>query len=212
MKLLLNLFQSYMAVARTLVLFVAICLMVMQQGCSPGLKNSSSPGISIEPRSSWKAMEAKPFTTHNPVRITIHHEGTKMALKDDAAKKINAIQRWGMGPEKKWSDIPYHFLIAPGGIIYEGRNVFTVGETSTEYNPYGHLLISCLGNLDTDTVPAAQLHSLIQLISYSSKKYKIPIDSLGTHKDFSSKTNCPGKNLDQYFENGYIKQQIKKLR
>jgi hypothetical protein len=165
----------------------------------------------IEPRSSWNAMEAKPYKAQIPVRITVHHEGTKLEPGDDAAKKINAIQRWGMGPDKQWADIPYHFLIAPGGTVYEGRNAFVVGETSTEYDPTGHLLICCLGNRDTDTVPAGQLRSLIQLIHYASRKFNIPIDSLRTHKDFSRQTTCPGKYLSAYFENGYIKNELKKL-
>jgi len=53
-----------------------------------------------------------------------------------------------MGPDRKWTDIPYHFLIAPDGTIYEGKSVYTVGETATEYDPTGHLLITCLGNLE----------------------------------------------------------------
>jgi hypothetical protein len=157
-------------------------------------------------------MEARPYKTQVPVRITVHHEGTKLELADDAAKKINAIQRWGMGPDKKWADIPYHFLIAPGGTIYEGRDPYTVGETSTEYDPAGHLLICCLGNRDTDTVPAAQLKALIQVISFASKKYRIPLDSLRTHKDFSKQTTCPGKYLSAWFENGFIKKEVGKLQ
>jgi len=157
-------------------------------------------------------MEPRPYSAHVPVRITVHHEGTQLAMKDDAAKKISNIQKWGMGPDKNWADIPYHFLIAPGGTIYEGRKASTVGETSTEYDPTGHLLICCLGNLNTDTVPAAQLQSLVQLIHYSSRKFNIPVDSLRTHKDFSKQTICPGKNLSLYFENGWIKKELGKLK
>jgi len=49
-----------------------------------------------------------------------------------------------MGKDRNWIDIPYHFLIDPNGNVYEGRNVFTVGETATEYDPTGHLLILVL--------------------------------------------------------------------
>jgi N-acetylmuramoyl-L-alanine amidase len=166
----------------------------------------------IEPRSSWNAQEAKPFKTHIPIRITVHHEGTKLAIDADAAKKINAIQKWGMGAEKNWADIPYHFLIAPNGKVYEGRSVFSVGETSTEYAPTEHLLICCLGNLNEDTVPAAQLKALIQTIEYCARKYNIPIDSLATHRDFSTQTTCPGKFLTAYFENGFIKKELRKMQ
>ena len=122
------------------------------------------------PRSGWNALPARPYKQHTPVRITVHHEGTRLELTDDAAKKIAAIQKWGMGPDRKWSDIPYHYLIAPNGTIYEGRAVGTVGETATEYDPTGHLLINCLGNLEVQPLPEAQLQSLIKLIAYTAKK------------------------------------------
>lgn len=167
--------------------------------------------INILPRSSWKAAPPKPYKSHIPSRITIHHEGTKLTVEDSAARKINAIQRWGMGSDRSWADIPYHFLIAPDGTIYEGRDVFTAGETATEYDPDGHLLITCLGNLEEQEVPEAQLSSLIKLIAYCSRKYNIPVETLATHRDHSSQTTCPGKNLYVYFQNGYVLNEVKKL-
>lgn len=167
------------------------------------------PGII--PRAAWNAAEPRPFASQNPVRITIHHEGTKLEVKDNAARKIKNIQTWGMGPDRKWVDIPYHFLIAPDGKIYEGRNVNTVGETATEYDPTGHLLICCLGNLETQPLPEAQLNSLIRLVAYSSVKYGISLDSVASHKDYSGQTNCPGKNLYPYIQNGTIAREAKAL-
>jgi hypothetical protein len=165
----------------------------------------------IIPRSGWNAAEPKPYKEHTPVRITVHHEGTRLLITDDAARKIKNIQTWGMGPDREWADIPYHFLIAPNGTIYEGRNVNTVGETNTEYDPTGHLLICCLGNLEEQELPKEQLASLISLIAYVSRKYNISYETLAAHKDFSKQTNCPGKNLYPLFENGYIKSEVKKL-
>lgn len=176
--------------------------------CTASKKITTEESISIIPRSGWNAAEPKPFQQHTPVRITVHHEGTKLEVTDDAAKKIKAIQTWGMGPDRKWVDIPYHFLIAPDGKIYEGRAVTTVGETATEYDPTGHLLITCLGNLEVQEVRPEQLQSLIKLIAYCSKKYKIPVETLSTHRDNSKQTTCPGKNLYAYFENGTIKKEV----
>lgn len=192
-------------------LLLLLALAVACFSCSSPQKATSLENISITPRSGWNAAEPKPYKQHTPVRITVHHEGTRLEVTDSAAKKINAIQRWGMGPDRNWTDIPYHFLIAPNGTIYEGRHVNTVGETATEYDPTGHLLINCLGNLEVQEVRQEQLQSLIELIAYCSKKYKIPYETLATHKNYSKQTNCPGKNLYVYFENGYIKQQVKEL-
>ena len=181
-------------------------------GCTSSKKTTQGlPDINIVPRSGWNAAEPKPYKQHRPVQITVHHEGTKLEATDDAARKIKNIQTWGMGPDRKWADIPYHFLIAPNGTIYEGRDVNTVGETATEYDPSGHLLIVCLGNLEQQEVSAVQLQSLIKMIAYTSRKYKIPVETLATHRDHSNQTTCPGKNLYAYFQNGYIMEEVKKL-
>ena len=191
-------------------LIPVIFSLMLAAGCTAG-KKMSKDALQIVPRSGWNAAAPRPFKQHQPVRITVHHEGTKLEVTDSAAKKIRAIQKWGMGPDRNWVDIPYHFLIAPDGTIYEGRDVFTIGETATEYDPTGHLLITCLGNLEKQEVPEAQLASLVKLIAWCSNKYKLPIETLATHRDYSKQTNCPGKNLYAYFENGYVKAEASKL-
>lgn len=167
--------------------------------------------VAIVPRSGWNAAPARTYRSHQPERITIHHEGTRFGANDDAARKILAIQTWGMGPDRKWSDVPYHFLIAPDGTIYEGRDVHTVGETATEYDPSGHLLITCLGNYNVQEVDPRQLDALVRLVAHASRKYNIPADRIASHRDHSSQTACPGKNLYQYLQNGYIKARVERL-
>jgi hypothetical protein len=195
-----------MSTGTRLILFTFIAIAF---SCSPMRENKKEQAVSILPRSAWNALEPRPFRSHIPSRITVHHEGTKLEITDDAAKKIRNIQSWGMGKDRNWADIPYHFLVAPDGTIYEGRNVFTVGETATEYDPAGHLLITCLGNLEVQEVPALQLESLVKLIAYTSKKYKIDISTLATHRDHSAQTTCPGKNLYAYFQDGTIIKAVK---
>src|SRR5688572_24047068 len=181
-------------------------------GCSSVSKTTTAAdAITIIPRSGWNATEPRPFKQHIPVRLTVHHEGTKLEVTDDAAKKIKGIQTWGMGPDRKWVDIPYHFLIAQDGKIFEGRAVTTVGETATEYDPSGHLLITCLGNLEVQEPGPEQLQALVKLLAYCSKRYNIPIETLATHKDYSKQTTCPGKNLYIYFQDGSILQKVKAL-
>ncbi len=191
-------------------IFLFIMIVVVSAACSAAKKRTAENNISIVPRSGWNAAPPKPYKQHVPKQITIHHEGTRLELTADAAKKIKAIQSWGMGPDRAWVDIPYHFLIATDGTVYEGRNVFTVGETATEYDPTGHLLITCLGNLEEQEVTEAQLNALINLIAHCSKTYQIPFETLASHRDYSKQTTCPGKNLYRYLENGYIKNEVAK--
>lgn len=169
---------------------------------------NAAKNLSIIPRSGWDAAAAKPFKAQTPERITIHHEGTKFDSSKDAAKHIKNVQTWGMGPERNWADIPYHFLIAPDGTVYEGRNVYTTGETATEYDPTGHLLISCLGNLEEQEMPAKQLEALEKLIAFSCFRFGISPEKIASHKDYSAKTDCPGKNLYKYLQSGEIRSKV----
>ncbi len=186
-------------------LSLAAALIFIFCGCS------SSSNFSIVPRSEWKANEPRPFKYHVPEKITIHHEGVVFTDSMNAPEHIKNVQVWGMGKDRNWVDIPYHFLIAPDGTIYEGRNVYTIGETNTEYDPTGHLLISLLGNFEEQEVPEEQLNSLINLIAYCCKNYQISYETIASHKDYSKITVCPGKNLYHFLENGYIKSHVKQL-
>lgn len=173
---------------------------------------SASNDVSINPRTAWNASDPKPFANQVPERITIHHEGTKFEKSDDAPKHIKNVQTWGMGKDRNWADIPYHFLIDPNGNVYEGRNVFTTGETNTEYDPTGHLLISLFGNFEVQEVSTEQLEALIKLTAYCCKKYDISPETIASHRDYSEQTDCPGKNLYfNYIKNGYLKEKVKAI-
>jgi len=167
--------------------------------------------VAVNPRTVWQAAEPKPYKTHVPVRITVHHEGTRLEKTADAAKKIKNIQSWGMGKDRNWTDVPYHYFIAPDGTVYEGRNPNTVGETNTEYDPTGHLLICCLGNYEEQEFTAEQLDALTRLIAWACTQYNISYETIASHRDYSKQTTCPGRNLYQYFRNGYIKKRVKEL-
>lgn len=183
-----------------------ILLSVSLIGCS-SLKTSDE--FKILPRSYWNANEPKPFKLHIPEKITIHHEGTVFnPEKESAASKLKRVQVWGMGEERNWSDIPYHYLIDFEGNILEGRNVFTQGETATEYSPGGHLLITLFGNFEEQVVTEKQYNSLINLLVNSVKRFNIPPDSIKGHKDFAN-TLCPGKNLYQFLEDGSLIKDVK---
>lgn len=168
--------------------------------------------VAIVPRSFWHASEPRPYKQHVPVQITVHHEGGKvLADTADGGRRLKAIQTWGMGPDRKWADVPYHYLIAADGTVYEGRNAYTVGETYTEYDPTGHLLICFLGNYSEQKLNDHLLDVLTRLIAYFCKKYNISPETIATHRDHSKQTTCPGKNIYPYFENGYVKNRVKEL-
>ena len=168
--------------------------------------------VAIVPKSSWQAQPARPYKQHIPVQITVHHEGGRLLTpSDDAKQRLKNIQSWCMGPDRQWTDIPYHLLISPDGTVYEGRNPLTVGETNTEYDPTGHLLICFLGNYNEQKLDEKLLQVLIDLLVDSCMKYGISPEDISTHRDHSQQTSCPGEDIYSYFQNGYIVDEVSKL-
>ncbi|MCX8056800.1 MAG: peptidoglycan recognition protein family protein [Ignavibacteria bacterium] len=167
--------------------------------------------IIILPRESWNAIEPKEYKKHKPNKITIHHEGTYFPQDSLAFRHIKNIQIWGMR-ERKWADVPYHFFIDGFGNIIEGRDIFTVGETNTSYDPTGHILISIIGEYHKkQKLNEAQYKSLIKLIEYLRKRFEIKCDEIRGHRDYCKpgETDCPGDNIYELIISNKIKNQLR---
>jgi hypothetical protein len=193
---------------------VGLVILFFNQGFAQSGKlhrGISRDTVLIIPKREWKAQEARPYKQHTPVKITVHHEGGKiLTIDDDARQRLRNVQAWCMGPDRKWTDIPYHLLIAADGSVYEGRNPLTVGETNTEYDPTGHLLICFLGNYNQQKLDDKLLKVLINLLADQCIKYNISPDDISTHRDHSNQTACPGEDIYAYFKSGHIVDELKK--
>jgi N-acetyl-anhydromuramyl-L-alanine amidase AmpD len=107
-----------------------------------------------------------------------------------------------------WTDIPYHYLIDLDGKIYEGRDINYAGDTNTQYDPTGHALIVVLGNFEEVEPNPAQLESVVAMMSAIAARYRVPVENIAGHKDYSTETSCPGKSLYPYLQNGYFQRQV----
>lgn len=140
------------------------------------------------------------YRPHQPARIMLHHDG--VVFENNAAERLRAIQRYAIHSHG-WIDIPYHYLIDQEGNIYEGRPPGTIGDTATDYNPEGHVLITVLGDYNVQEVDARQLEAIITLATWLSVNYDIPPRNIAGHRDYAV-TSCPGAHLYAYLSNGYI--------
>ena len=159
--------------------------------------------LNVLSRAGWHAKppvsEMKPHTLH---LITIHHTGMKQKPELTVEKKLQALQKFSQNTgtlasgDKKaaWPDVPYHFYITCHGEIAEGREIGFVGDTNTEYDPTGHILVTLEGNFQSEEVTEAQMKAARQLVRWLAQEYKVPVDKIGGHKDFA-KTSCPGEHL-----------------
>jgi hypothetical protein len=164
---------------------------------------TSAPKPPMLSRKEWKANPpVAEMKKHTAQFITIHHTATKQKPTVSLAEKLRNLQKFSQNEGKltsgkvkpPWPDVPYHFYIACDGNIGEARDLNYVGDTNTEYDPTGHLLIVLEGSFGEEQPTEAQMKATQQLVNWLARSYRIASDKIGTHKDYA-KTACPGKNL-----------------
>lgn len=144
--------------------------------------------------------------THEIKTITLHHGGEEYKGDKPTPTYLVNLQNWSR-TEKKWIDIPYHFLIDLEGKIYAGRDLRYPGDTNTAYDPTGHALICVLGNYEIQYPTKRQREAIIDLFAWLCWRYQIAPETIKGHKDVAEGTVCPGKNLYVYLTNGELKKE-----
>lgn len=139
---------------------------------------------------------------HEATRITIHHTGTPQRPDLTTVQKIKNLQLFSQREDKladgrtkpQWADVPYHYYIGVDGQIAVGRDDRFAGDTNTEYDPAGHLLVVVEGNFENEVVNPAQWKSLLQVVGWLAQREGIPTADIQSHRDYA-KTDCPGADL-----------------
>lgn len=144
--------------------------------------------------------------THEIKFITLHHGGEEYKGDKPTPAYLVNLQNWSR-TEKKWIDLPYHFLIDLEGKIYAGRALRYPGDTNTAYDPAGHALICVLGNYEIQYPSKRQREAVIDLFTWLCWRYQISPETIKGHKDVAEGTVCPGKNLYAYLTNSEFKQE-----
>lgn len=183
---------------------LTLTLAVGVAGCaSRGTPAPVASDVPIVTRVEWGAHDpVLPMREHRIERITIHHTATRQNTTRSLADKLRGLQAFsqrddslGDGRRKPaWADIPYHYYIAVDGSVGEARSWRYVGDSNTPYDPTGHLLIVVEGNFEDEQLTEAQLRALESLVLTFARRFAVPGERLGAHKDYAS-TRCPGRNL-----------------
>lgn len=135
--------------------------------------------------------------------IVIHHTETPNEAARLAKNRLQNIQSYHIR-EKKWGDIAYHYLIDPSGKIYEGRDSAFQGDSGTDYDLNGRLLICVLGSFTEQLPTAPALDSLVQFVKAKAKNLHLDVKQhVTTHRDVAS-TDCPGKTFHKWLTEGGI--------
>jgi len=159
-------------------------------------------------RDQWLAsIPIGPLTTHQISKITIHHTGLDGDGTLDNRDRVHAIQFYHQS-KRHYADVAYHYLIAGNGQIFEGRSVNFAGETNTNYNPSGHLLIALIGNLDKHKPSKLQWLSLISLLKCLVVKYNVRPGDIAGHQDHATNTVCPGRYIQNLIKDRTIHKSV----
>src|SRR5215216_3890704 len=109
-----------------------VAVLVLSSACFAQEKKVVRPEIVAGKEWGSKPLAIDASRKHVPKFITIHHAGVLWKAGDDPVKKLQGLQVYGQ-KEKGWPDVPYHFLIAPDGRIFEGRAAEYEPDTNTSY-------------------------------------------------------------------------------
>jgi hypothetical protein len=176
----------------------------MAFACAASTNEVPPADLKMLSRAAWGA--SAPVATmksHTPRRITIHHTATLQKADRSLKDKMQSLQKFSQNegklgngkPKPAWPDVPYHFYIDCNGGIAEGRDVNAVGDTNTEYDPTGHVLVVLEGNFEEEQVTEAQWATLVKTVSWLAARYRVASADIQGHKDYAQ-TLCPGKKLE----------------
>lgn len=144
-------------------------------------------------RDAWGARPAGAGLVPHTLRtMTVHH--TAVPLTDDRQAPARLRQHQRFHQDQGWPDIAYHLGVDRRGNRYELRTVAARGDTFTDYDPTGHLLLLAEGDFDRQQPTDAQLEALAELLAWGASEHGLPVDGISGHRDHAS-TSCPGDAL-----------------
>ncbi len=185
-------------------------------GTSSPTRSSKVPKPPIVSRAEWgsKSQPIGEDRRQVPEWITIHHAGELWHDKDDPVEFVRHMQVWGQKrPQLEkpprdtyWPDLPYHFLIAPDGRIFEGRQTQYEPESNTKYPLKGNIGVEMMGDFNVQRPTLKEIQSCVKLTAWLCQQHHIPLDHVRTHQDAApNQTDCPGKDFYRYITDGQFK-------
>jgi hypothetical protein len=143
-----------------------------------------APGLRVHPRSQWGAdLPPKgPMAPETVKFLLVHHTASSNNVPDPRSI-VRQTFAFHTGPQKRWPDICYHFMIGPDGSIWEtraGSLAAPVVADATGGNQGYAQLVCLIGDFtEQPPTPAAQ-ESLLRMLIYLADRYEIDTDPAAT--------------------------------
>ena len=158
--------------------------------------------------------------SRQPTNMVVHHSATSNEISDytSAVRNIYLYHTEVNG----WSDIGYNYLVAPNGVIYEGRDPAghdqdVVTGAHFCHNNTGTMGICLLGTFNETMPTDSALNSLKNLlvwklakdslnpVAYHAHPLNPKLPTIAGHRDGCA-TLCPGDSLYKYLQS--IREQV----
>jgi hypothetical protein len=140
--------------------------------------------------------------------VILHHTWAPTIAQYKGKSTIDGIHRYHT-VENGWSDIGYHCLISPDGLLWLGRPLAKDGAHVLNHNT-NTVGVSMIMNGDVELPTAAQVASTTACLKALLSRFKIAPEKNfrqghGFHRDYSSKT-CPGTKISKAMVLGWLTQ------
>ena len=177
-------------------------------GVDSALAGETAKRVDAICRPAWGARRPTgSFVRHEIKRLTVHHSGNVFWRNRDAPARFRSMQRDHQA--EGWPDIAYHVLIDRHGNVYRARPPWARGNTRTNYNPRGHLLVMCIGNFSEQDIARPQLRALVDVLAWACARFGVAPRTIGGHREYAA-TTCPGGNLQRRISSGVVQRRVRR--
>jgi len=130
--------------------------------------------------------------------LVLHHTQTPNEAPVMEKARLRSIRRYHM-VEREWGEVAYHYFVGSSGQIYEGRDWRFAGDSGTQYELNGRLLICLLGDFSKAMPTEEAIDSLLRLVAAKLHEHSLAPSDVVTHQMVAS-TDCPGAAMQMWFE------------
>jgi hypothetical protein len=152
------------------------------------------PGFSIYPRSAWANQEPTgPLEVEQPTDVLfllVHHTASANNYdKDSVVRYLRGVFDFHTGPEKKWPDIAYNFVVDRFGRVWEARQGSLTGPikgSATGGSQGFALLCSFIGDHNMAEPTPEAVNAMGTLLGWLAHTHDVDITK-GAEVEFASR-------------------------
>lgn len=128
-----------------------------------------------------------------PYRMAVHHTAGPNS-EGDPFVRMRSIQNFHIN-SRGWCDIGYHFVVAPGGEIMQGRSRSDRPGAHVGNHNAGNVGLCMMGTYTDVTPSEAMIDGIVEIMKWVHRTHDVPLDRsaiLGHREHQGAATECPG--------------------